>query len=152
MMKAGLGDRIAAVLLLALAVFVFAYTFTFPPPVQPLDPGVAAFPRIISVLIGVLALVPLVRPEEGEALPRGGAALRVIGTVVLLGGYAIVLDVLGFVITTVGFLLAELLLLGVRRPVLLIILPLGLSMGLFYLFRVLLGVPLPDSGLGGLPV
>jgi putative tricarboxylic transport membrane protein len=146
------GDRIAAVILLALAVFVFAYSFTLPAPVQELDPGVAAFPRGLAVLIGLLALVPLLRPQPGEPLPRGIPAWRVIGTVVLLAGYAMILDIAGFVITTVMFVLVELLLLGVRRPVTLIVMPLGVGLGLFYLFRILLGVALPTSGLGGLPI
>ena len=151
-MSSKLGDRVAAGLLLAFAVGVFAYTFTFPAPVQALDPGVTAFPRMVLVLIGVLSLVLLVRPREGEALPRGRVAIRVIVTVLLLGVYAVILDSVGFVITTVLFLLAELLLIGVRRPVLLVLVPLGVGVGLFYLFRVFLDVPLPTSGLGGLPI
>lgn len=152
-MSTKLGDRVAAMLLLAFAVGIFAYTsFTFPPPAQPLDPGVTAFPQMVSVLIGVLAVAILVRPQEGEALPRGRAALRVIGTVLLLVVYAVVLDSVGFVITTAIFLLAELLLIGIRRPAPLILVPLGVSMGLFYLFRGFLEVPLPVSGLGGLPI
>lgn len=146
------GDRIAAVILLALAVFVFAYSFTMPDPVQELDPGVAAFPRGLAVIIGILALVPLFRPQPGEPLPKGLYAWRVIGTVVLLVGYSMVLDIIGFVITTVLFTVAELLLLGVRRPVTLVVMPLGVALGLFYIFRTLLGVALPTSGLGGLPV
>ncbi len=151
-MSTKLGDRIAAGLLLAFSVGVFAYTFTFPAPVQSLDPGVTAFPRMVLVLIGILSLVLLVRPREGEPLPRGRAALRIVATLLLLGVYAVVLDSLGFVITTVSFLLAELLLVGVRRPVLLVLVPLGVGVGLFYLFRVFLEVPLPTSGLGGLPI
>lgn len=151
-MSSSLGDRVAGGLLLALAVSVFAYTFTFPAPLQPLDPGVTAFPRMVAVLIGVLSLVLLVRPQEGEALPRGRSTLQVVGTVLLLSVYAVALDRLGFVITTILFLLAELLLIDVRRPVYLILVPLGLGVGLYYIFRVLLEVPLPASGLGGLPI
>lgn len=151
-MSTKLGDRVAAGLLLAFAVGVFAYTFTFPVPVQDLDPGVTAFPRMVTVLIGVLALVLLVRPREGEPLPRGRAAIRVIVTILFLCLYAVVMDSIGFVITTVVFLLAELLLIGVRRPVLLVLVPLGVAVGLFYLFRVFLEVPLPVSGIGGLPI
>lgn len=147
-----LGDRIAAGLLLALAIAVFAYTFTFPPPIQDLDPGMSLFPRIAAVIIGGFALIPLLRPEEGEALPRGGSALRVVVTAVLLFGYALVLDLLGFVLTTLLFLVALLLLVGIRRPVLLAVVPLGVSLGLFFVFRFFLEVPLPVSGLGGLPI
>ena len=151
-MSTKFGDRVAAGLLLVFAVGVFAYTFTFPQPVQDIDPGVTAFPRMVTVLIGVLSVVLLVRPREGEPLPRGRAAIRVIVTVLLLSLYAVVLDSVGFVITTVVFLLAELLLIGVRRVVLLVLVPLGVSLGLFYLFRVFLEVPLPVSGLWGLPL
>jgi putative tricarboxylic transport membrane protein len=151
-MSTRLGDTVAAGLLLAFAVGVFVYTFTFPVPLQPQDPGVTAFPRMVSALIAVLSLVLLLRPREGEPLPRGRPAVRVIVTVLFLGVYATILDPVGFVITTAVFLLAELLLIGVRRPILLVLVPLGVSVGLFYLFRVFLEVPLPVGGLGGLPV
>lgn len=147
-----LGDRVAGALVLALAVGIFAYTFALPSPAQPTDPGVTALPRMIAVLIGVLALVVLARPEEGETLPRGGGALRVGVTAVLLLLYGLVMDSLGFVITTIVFLLAVLLLIGVRRPVTLVLVPLGVSVGMFLLFRVLLEVSLPVSGMGGLPI
>lgn len=151
-MSATVGDRVAGALALVLAVGIFAYTFTLPSPAQPTDPGVTALPRMISVLIGVLALVVLARPEEGEPMPRGGSALRVGGSAALLAVYGIVMDGLGFVITTVAFLLAILLLIGVRRPAVLVLVPLVVSVGLFYLFRMLLEVSLPVSGLGGLPI
>lgn len=147
-----LGDRVVALLLLAFVAAVFAYTFTFPQPAQPLDPGVTAFPRMVAVMIGIFALFILLRPEEGEMLPKGNAAVRVIGTALLLGIYAVIMDTVGFVLTTALFLLAELLLIGVRRPTLLVSMPLGVSIVLFYLFRMFLGVPLPVSRLGWLPV
>ncbi|MFI7481154.1 tripartite tricarboxylate transporter TctB family protein [Kocuria sp. M1R5S2] len=151
-MTTGLGDRTAAVLLLALAVFVFVYSGTLPAPVQDLDPGVGYFPRMLAVLIGVLALVPLIRPHAWERFPRGIVAARVVGTAALLCVYALVVEEAGFVITTVAFVLAELFLLGARKPLTLIVMPLAVSLGLFYLFREVLDVPLPLSGWGGLPV
>jgi putative tricarboxylic transport membrane protein len=147
-----LADRAAAVLLLALAVFVYIYSSGLPAPIQDLDPGVGYFPRMLAVLIGVLALVPLLRPAEWEGFPRGIVAVRVIGTVGLLCVYALLVDELGFVLTTLVFVLAELLLLGARRPLALVLMPLGVSLGLFYLFREVLDVPLPVAGWGGLPV
>lgn len=151
-MSSRFGDRVAGALCLALSVALMAYTFTLPSPAQPSDPGVTALPRMIAVLIGVLSLIILARPEEGEAMPRGGEVLRVSITVVLLLLYGVVMDVVGFVITTVVFLLAVLLLIGVRRPTTLALVPLGVSIGLFYLFRTLLEVSLPVSGFGGLPL
>lgn len=148
----GLGDRIAALVLLALAMFVIIDGSSFPAPVQPLDPGIAAFPQMTAGLLGALALVLLLRPEDGEPLPRGVPAVRLLGTVTLLLIYALTLDVVGFVISTTFFLLATLLLIGVRRTVVVALISVGVSLGLFYLFRVVLGVSLPTSGLGGLPI
>ena len=151
-MNARLGDRVSGALLLGLAVFVFVYSGTLPAPIQDLDPGVGFFPRMLAVLIGALALVPLLKPEEWDPLPRGVVAWHVVGTALLLFGYALVLDTLGFVLTTVVFVLAELLLLGARSPLTLIAMPLAVSLGLFYLFRSVLDVPLPTVGWGGLPI
>jgi putative tricarboxylic transport membrane protein len=150
--SARVGDRITGLLLLGLAVFVFVYSGTLPPPVQDLDPGPGFFPRMLAVLIGVLALVPLLKPQDWDPLPRGIVAWHVIGTVLLLFGYALLVDTAGFVITTVVFVLAELLLLGARRPLTLIAMPLVVGLGLFYLFRSVLDVPLPVAGWGGLPI
>ncbi|WP_298587829.1 tripartite tricarboxylate transporter TctB family protein [uncultured Kocuria sp.] len=151
-MSTRLGDRIAGLLLLGLAVFVYVYSGRLPAPIQDLDPGVGYFPRMLAVLIGVLALVPLLRPQEWERMPRGVIAWHVLGTAALLFFYALAIDTLGFVITTVVFVLAELLLLGARKPLTLVLMPLGVSLGLFYLFRSVLDVPLPTAGWGGLPI
>lgn len=147
-----LRDRLAAVAVMVFAIFIFAFTYTFPSPTQALDPGPGAIPRIVAVLIFLMALVPLVRPVEGERLPRGGGLVRLLGTVVLLALYALTIDEIGFVISTAVFLILELLLIGVRRPVTLVAMPLVTSLGLFYLFREVLDVALPMSGIGGLPL
>ena len=144
-------DRFVAGLLMVLMVAVFAYTFTFPPPGQNFDPGVAAMPRIVAVVIFAAALLPLIWPRQGEKMPRGAGLLRVGGTAVLLLAYALVVDDVGFVIATVAFLVLELLLIGVRHWLPIVAMPLVTSIGLYVLFRDVLGVPLPVSGYGGLP-
>lgn len=142
-MRQYLGDYAAAGVLLVFAVAVFAITLGFPGPAQPNDPGSAAFPRIIAGALAVLAVLQLARPRRGEELPRGAAALRVAGMVVLLVVYALVFEVLGFILSSVLFLLGALLLAGVRRPALLLIMPVAISVVLFYVFYNLLEVSLP---------
>lgn len=146
-----LGDRVVAGLLVAFAVFIFVYTASFPQPTQPLDPGVDAFPRIMAGLIGLLALTLLAKPRSWERFPRGAGAARVVGTVVLIFLYYLAIQPLGFVITTSFFLVGHLLLIGVRKPLPIIIVTFVGGPGLFYLFRNVLDVPLPLSGIGGLP-
>lgn len=145
-----IGDIVAAILLLALAVAMFAISFGFPPPGQANDPGTAALPRIVAGALGVLAVVQLGRPEKGEQLPRGWAALRVAGIVALMGAYASILEAAGFVLATTLFLLCAILLAGGRRPLFLVVVPPVLSVTLFYMFSRLLEVPLPRGFVEGL--
>lgn len=146
-----IGDRIVAALLVAFTVFIFVYTESFPETAQALDPGVEAFPRIVAGLIGILALVLLARPRAWESFPTGSGAMRVIGTVVLVFLYYLAIQPLGFVITTSIFLILHLLLIGVRKPMPIIVVTVVGGFGIFYLFRSVLDVPLPLSGIGGLP-
>lgn len=143
------GDFISAGLLLAFAVAMFAVTFSFPPPGQANDPGTAAFPRIVGVALAVFAVLQLLRAERGEPLPRGQAALRVVGILALLAAYATVLELLGFILSTTLFLLCAILLAGARRPLYLILLPPTLSVVLFYMFSRLLEVSLPRGVIEG---
>lgn len=147
----GIGDRIVAIFLIGFAVFIFVYTAGFPEAAQPLDPGTEAFPRIIAALIGILALVLVAKPRAWERFPRESGAVRVIGTVVLLYLYYLAIEPLGFVVTTSVFLVFQMLLIGVRKIVPIIVVTVVGGVGLFYLFRNVLDVPLPLSGIGGLP-
>ncbi len=144
------GNRVFAVLLLILAVGIFAATLGFPPPGQADDPGTATFPRMLAGALGVLAVLQILRPGEMEALPRGGGAIRVVGVVALLFVYSIVLEPLGFMLATMLFLAAALVLAGARNPLSLTLIPVGVSVALFYVFNQLLSVSLPRAFLEGL--
>jgi putative tricarboxylic transport membrane protein len=142
--RAGVGDIVAAALLVAVAVAVVLLTLDFPPPGQPDDPGAATFPRMVAGALAVFALLLLVQGGRSEeSLPRGRALLRVVGVVVLLAIYAAVLEALGFMLATMLFLVGALLLAGMRRPLMLALMPVGVSLTLFYVFSVLLRVSLP---------
>ncbi len=149
-MREKVGDIVSALLLLTFAVAMFGLTFGFPPPGQANDPGTAALPRLVAGTLGVLAVLQLIRPEEGEPLPRGRAALRVAGIVGLLAIYAAILEALGFILASTLFLLGAIVLAGGRQPVYLILIPPVLSVALFYVFYRLLEVSLPRGYVEGL--
>jgi putative tricarboxylic transport membrane protein len=144
------GDIVSAGLVLAFAVAVFLVSLGFPPPGQPNDPGTAAFPQLIAIGLGVLALLQLLQLGETEALPRGSGALRVVGVVVLLFVYVQMLEPLGFVLSSALFMLAALLLAGARRLLTLLAVPIGVSVVLFWVFYRVLSVPLPRGFVEGL--
>ena len=145
------GTLISTGLLLAFAAAGFVLTLGFPSPAQPIDPGPAAFPRLIFGGVAILALLQLLEPGKGEEeLPRGRQALKVGGVLVLLLVYAAVLKPLGFIVSTVIFLVGALILAGVRRPLPLVLMPVGLAVVLFYVFYELLRVSLPRGVIEGL--
>ena len=145
------GTLISTALLLAFAAAGFVLSLSFPAPAQPIDPGPAAFPRLIVGGVAILALLQLLEPGKGEEeLPRGRQALKVGGVLVLLLVYAAVLKPLGFIVSTVIFLVGALILAGVRRPLPLVLMPVGLAVVLFYVFYELLRVSLPRGVIEGL--
>jgi putative tricarboxylic transport membrane protein len=145
------GTLVSTGLLLVFAAAGFVLTMGFPAPAQPLDPGPAAFPRLIAGGLAILALLQLLEPGKGEEpLPRGRQALKVVGVLVLLLVYAAVLKPLGFIVSTIIFLVGALILAGVRRPFPLVLMPVGLAVVLFYVFYELLRVSLPRGVIKGL--
>ena len=76
--------------------------------------------------------------------------MKVGGVLVLLLVYAAVLKPLGFIVSTIIFLVGALILAGVRRPLPLVLMPVGLAVVLFYVFYELLRVSLPRGVIEGL--
>lgn len=144
------GNVVSAGLLFVLAVVMFTATFQFPPPGQPYDPGTAAFPRILVIGLGILAILQLFSSGETQSLPRGRSALRVAGAVSLMLAYALLLETLGFLASTFLFLISLVLMTGTRNLVALVLLPAGVSLVLFYVFNQLLSVSLPRGLLEGI--
>lgn len=116
-----------------------------------LGPGPGFFPMwlaIIGLALGAALLVEVSRQPAGPAdapalMPEGGALVRVVGVLLLLGGAALALDPLGFRITAFGFTLLALLALGARSPIVIVPFVLAASIGVFHVFYHWLKVPLP---------
>ena len=146
-----LKDRLSAVFLLIMCGLVFWLTKDFPVS-KTFDPGVAAWPQILAGVIALCALVPLVKPRVVEEFPAGTPSVRVVSTIAALVLYMVLFDLLGFVFSTTLYFVAQFAILKVTSWRVYLLIPLPLSLGLFFLFRKLLEVPLPLSGIGGLPV
>ena len=109
------------------------------------DPiGPRAFPTMIGVVAGLCSLVMIVRPDPDPEWPVAGTLLSIAFAVVVLIGYAYSLKPLGFIIPTMiaaGLLSYQL----SGRPLAAALSGVGLSLGLFILFKFIL-----DLGLVGI--
>lgn len=115
------------------------------------DPvGSKTFPIIVASAAGICGFVMMLRPDPEPEWPGFGALLGIALSVAVLIGYAYALKPMGFVIPTAiaaGVLSYQI----APRPVFAILAGLGLSIGLFVLFKYVLGlglVPFPKDWMG----
>jgi hypothetical protein len=133
----------------ALAFYGFA---TFRQDINPVDPGPAFYPRLVSLLLLAFAVLQLwvswqargpARAEGGPA-GAGGAPYRYsLGTCAASIAYVALFDKLNYVASGILLLGALMLLGGVRRWPVLVGVPLGYAILTYLLFGKLLMVPLP---------
>ncbi len=106
-------------------------------------PGPGFFPLVLGVIVATLAAVNIVRPEvERIDLPQLRRILLILGA---LAVYALLLEPLGYVVATallLGILFGAL---AERRRWWQPVSALAVSFATYYVFRLLLSVPLPPD-------
>ncbi|WP_108447282.1 tripartite tricarboxylate transporter TctB family protein [Halomonas denitrificans] len=143
-----LGDRLAGAVLLVVAVVAWWLSHDFTSGFgQTIGPG--AFPRLVSVPLGLLSLYLILRPGMNQRWPDRAALIRQLCLLALLMVYAGLIQPLGFLPTALLTVTLMIRLFGAtwRQA-----LPFGLllTLGLYLLFEFALGMPLPDMpGLDG---
>lgn len=139
------GDRIfgAFMIVLALGYILGASSIQTSFMSDPVGPRI--FPYMIAGVVILCSLVMVLKPDPDQDWPAGPMVLQLGLALAVLVAYAYAITPLGFLIpTTVA---AGILSWQIRgRPLRAAITGLGLSVGLFVLFRVILGL-----GLRGLP-
>jgi hypothetical protein len=116
------------------------------------SPGPGLAPILVGLLIAVLSLALLAQAwlqrekwEDAVILPAGAPGRRVVVVWIGLLAYAMLVNVLGHLLMAAILSAACLRVLGMRRWRDAILLSMFLSVASFYLFAVLLDVPLPEG-------
>jgi putative tricarboxylic transport membrane protein len=141
----------AGMALLAVAFYSLA---TFRQEINPIDPGPAVYPRVVSLLLFVFSAVQVFLSwkrrdslEEGQdvtvAQTTGQAYKLSLGTLALSILYVAFFDKANYLVTTTAFLLALMFLGGVRKWLVLLGVALCYSLATYYVFGQILMVPLP---------
>lgn len=139
---------------MALVAIGFYGLATFKQEVNPIDPGPAFYPRLVSILLFVFSAVQILRSWKGrdrspsvDGEPKllwTSATLKFsLGTLILSLLYVGVFDRMSYLVTTPAFLLALMLLGGVRKWMLLLGVAACYTLATYYLFGRLLMVPIP---------
>ena len=135
------GDRAAGAVVLVLSVLYWRAAGSigggFGDPVGP-----AAFPRLIAVPTGLLALFLLVRPDPDERWWHGRQSIAQAAALASLLAVPLLIEALGFPVTASLGGAALALVLG-ARPVAALVTGLVVGFGLYLAFDAVLGLPLP---------
>jgi len=112
------------------------------------DPvGPRLFPYLVATVVILCSLVMILRPDPDEEWPAGPMLLQLGIALVALLGYAEAISPLGFLIPTT--IVAGILSWQIGgNPVRSALTGLGLAVGLFVLFRVILGLSLRGLPMG----
>lgn len=141
-----MSDRIIGIALFMLAVGYGLQARGFHTPLLGDPLGPSAFPKLLAVALGISSIYLIVRPDAGAPWPRGRALLHLVLTVLVLVGYAFVLVPIGFIPATFIVLTVLAVQLGTRiGPS--AVMGVAASCGLFAVFDLLLGLPLPAGTL-----
>jgi putative tricarboxylic transport membrane protein len=117
-------------------------------------PGPGFFPFWLSLLLGALAIIILLQAlRSPEPMPPDFFAsrtgyLRMAAVMAALAGTTALLDPLGFRLTMLAMYLFLLYTFGQRRPVVMTLVSLAGSFGVYHMFVRWLKVPLPIGVLG----
>jgi putative tricarboxylic transport membrane protein len=143
-------------IIISLAFFILD---DFKQTVNPLDPGPALFPALISILLLLMSVGQLVitfckksetkakaetEQEETKTAPANRMVyVYVLGGLVLSGLYIFLFEKVNYLLTTGVYLLSLMLLLGIRKWYVLALVSVLYALISYYLYAVVLKVPLP---------
>lgn len=158
---------IIGIILLAASVFYYYSTMDFPPPTKTENLGPAFFPTLLAVVLAILSLLLVIaglfprgasRKDKDAAALEGAERLEedafgadaisfqpLFAAVGLSFLYVGLISVLGYLVSTPLFLIALIRLLGYEKWVNNVIASAGLTIALYLLFVVALGVHLPEG-------
>ncbi len=144
-----MSDRIFGALMLLLAL---SYSWTargFDPGFMSDPLGPSTFPYLLGAVLGITGLYLLVRPDPAAAWPPPKNLFQMLLIVILLVAYVAFLEWLGFIVAT----LITVSTLGWRlgaSPKTAVLTGVGVAIGVYALFDLLLELPLPSGILGRL--
>ena len=136
-------DRIGAVAMLLFGLLWSWMATSYAMQTRDGNPGPGLLPLALGVMIVLLAAINFIRPDVRHIeLPQFRRILFILGALI---GYALVLELSGYVLATALLLAFLLIVLGERFRWWQPIAAGGVSLATYYVFRVLLGLPLPPG-------
>lgn len=103
------------------------------------------YPKLLFIVIGICAVITLfgsIKRESKRTMPKFNWP-AVITVIALLIGYAYLLQLTGFIISSIIFMVAFMFVLGERKPLNMILIPVITSLLIYFLFSKAFMIMLP---------
>jgi len=142
-----MSDRVLGGISLALALFYIYSATTIRESFVSDEIGPKTFPIIVGVILGICSLYFILKPDPEPRWPRFNRLAEIGFAVLVCLLYANLLPRLGFLIATAlaaGYLTWRL---G-TRPLMAVVVGVGTSVGIYVVFRLILGLSLASGILG----
>lgn len=139
-------DLVVSICMYGVSVLVFVLTSSFRPSIDG-SLGPAVWPRILAVLLFVVATIQLINVLRGKVKTEVHIdnPKEVVIACVLIVAYGLLLKPVGYIVMTAILLISLLWLFHERKPLVMILTPVIVIALSYYLFHSLLRVPLPDG-------
>jgi hypothetical protein len=135
-------DLIISILVISVGCLFFYLTLFFKT-TDTTEVGAAFIPRVYTTMLVILGIMLFFQSLKSKAEDIPSDFKMVAISIGLTAGYILLTPVLGFYIATLVSVLAFLLFSRVRKPILLIVTPVGISLFVYVCFERLLRVPIP---------
>ncbi|MBO6773560.1 MULTISPECIES: tripartite tricarboxylate transporter TctB family protein [unclassified Thalassospira] len=142
-----MSDRIMGIIGLALSGFYLWAASIIPESFMMDAIGPSTFPNIIAAIFGICSIYFIARPDPEPRWPALNRLAEIGFTVVVCLFYAILLPHLGFVISTALAASYMSWRLG-GKPLAAVLIGLGISVGIYVCFKLVLGLSLATGPLG----
>ena len=137
-----------SIVLLLISAAMFLGTSGMPGIEGTIGPG--AWPRILSVVMAVLAVLLLLQSLKDASAKEspfswGPGLKRVLAGIFVLAVFCVVLYFFGFMIASAVMIPAVMLLFGEKRPLILLATTVGVLLFVYVIFAMVLNLPLPHG-------
>ncbi|MDD7687646.1 MAG: tripartite tricarboxylate transporter TctB family protein [Actinomycetaceae bacterium] len=144
------GNAIAAMLILLFVIAAYVSSFGVLDTSGSSDPGPAAYPRVVLLVIGVCALgMFFIHDDPDEIVPPRSIAM-VVAVFSAIAIYIAIIGLLGYIAATALFTAVMVLLAGERRPIFIVLYSIIFSVVIYFVFSRYLGIVLPEGLVEGL--
>jgi len=142
-------DQVSGLMLVALALYVWWMNRAYPIGTLS-EPGPGYVPLLLAIFMGVMGLLVVLAGGKSEPLAamEWTEAKRAAALLIACGVAAYALERLGYRITMAALLVFFLGVMERRKPLMVAVVGIGFSLVTYYVFAILLRVPLPVSPWG----